>query len=43
MLGFKSFVSAAFVPAGIELVNMIRKGQFTPGLYPFLQFAELAA
>ncbi|MCA0928053.1 IS6 family transposase [Ruegeria profundi] len=42
MLGFKSFASAASVLAGIELVNMIRKGQFTPGLRPFQQFAELA-
>ncbi|MCL6286256.1 IS6 family transposase, partial [Ruegeria sp. 2012CJ41-6] len=29
--------------AGIEVANMIRKDQFTPGLCPFLQFAELAA
>ncbi|MFY2822315.1 DDE-type integrase/transposase/recombinase, partial [Ruegeria sp. MALMAid1280] len=29
MLGFKSFASAASALAGIELVNMIRKGQFT--------------
>lgn len=42
MLGFKSFTSAASVLAGIELVNMIRKGQFTPGLHPFQQFAQLA-
>ncbi|MDP5220787.1 IS6 family transposase [Ruegeria sp. 2205SS24-7] len=42
MLGFKSFASAASVLAGIELVNMIRKGQFTPELRPFQQFAELA-
>lgn len=28
--------------AGIELVNMIRKGQFTPGLSAFQQFAQLA-
>ncbi|WP_170432470.1 DDE-type integrase/transposase/recombinase, partial [Ruegeria arenilitoris] len=43
ILGFKSFDSAAPALTGIELVNMIRKGQFTPGLCPFLQFAELAA
>jgi putative transposase len=42
MLGFKSFASAASVLAGIELVNMIRKGQFTPELRPFQQFSELA-
>ncbi|WP_298854136.1 IS6 family transposase [uncultured Ruegeria sp.] len=42
MLGFKSFASAASVLAGIELVNMIRKGQITPGLRPFQQFVELA-
>ncbi len=42
MLGFKSFASAAFVLAGIEMVNMIRKVQFTPGLRPFQQCAQLA-
>lgn len=42
MLGFKSFTSAASALAGIELADMIRKGQFTPGLCPFRQFAELA-
>ncbi len=42
MLGFKSFDSAASVLAGIELVDMIRKGQFTPELRPFQQFAQLA-
>ena len=29
MLGFKSFRSAANVLAGVELMHMIRKGQFT--------------
>ena len=42
MLGFKSFASAAPVLAGIELVNMIHKGQFTSGLRPFQQFIQLA-
>lgn len=42
MLGFKSFDSAASALAGIELVNMIRKGQFAPGLRPFQQFVQLA-
>ncbi|WP_300074695.1 IS6 family transposase [uncultured Ruegeria sp.] len=42
MLGFKSFASAASVLAGIELVNMIRKGQFKPVLRPFQQCAQLA-
>ena len=42
MLGFKSFASAASVLAGIELVNMIRQGQFTPGLRSFRQFIQLA-
>ncbi|MDP5221096.1 IS6 family transposase [Ruegeria sp. 2205SS24-7] len=42
MLGFKSFASAASVLAGIELVNMIRKGQFTPGFRQFQQFIQLA-
>ncbi|WP_170416184.1 IS6 family transposase [Ruegeria atlantica] len=41
MLGFKSFASAASALAGIELVNMIREGQFTPGLSPFQQFVQL--
>ena len=41
MLGFKSFDSAASALAGTELVNMIRKGQFTPGLSPFQQFVQL--
>ena len=41
MMGFKSFDSAASALAGIELVNMIRKGQFTPGLRPLLQFVKL--
>ncbi len=43
MLGFKSFASAAATLAGVEVSHMIRKGQFTPGLCPFKQFAELAA
>ncbi|MCX8955539.1 IS6 family transposase, partial [Ruegeria sp. NA] len=33
---------AASALAGIELVNMIRKGQFAPGLRPFQQFVQLA-
>ncbi len=41
MLGFKSLVSAASVLAGIELANMIRKGQFAPGLRPFQKFIQL--
>ncbi len=43
MLGFKSFKSAASTIAGIELVNMIRKGQFRPKFRPFQQFRQLAA
>ncbi len=43
MLGFKSFTSAASTTAGIETVNMIRKGQFRPELHPFQQFCRLAA
>ncbi len=43
MLGFKALDSAAATLAGIEVANMIRKGQFTPGFCPFQQFAELAA
>ena len=43
MLGFKSFVSASATLEGIEVANMIREGQLTPGLCPFVQFAALAA
>lgn len=43
ILGFKSFVSASATLEGIEAANMIRKGQLTPGLCPFAQFAALAA
>lgn len=43
MLGFKSFASASSTLEGIEVANMIRKGQFTPGLCPFAQLAALAA
>ncbi len=42
MLGFKSHSSASSTLAGIEVANMIRKGQLTPGICPFQQFAELA-
>lgn len=42
MFGFKSFTAAASAQAGIELVNMIRKGQFTPGISPFQKFAQIA-
>lgn len=43
MLGFKSFASASAALEGIEVANMIRKGQLTPELCPFAQFAALAA
>ncbi|MBM3605477.1 MAG: IS6 family transposase [Alphaproteobacteria bacterium] len=43
VLGFKSFTSAASTIAGIDVVNMIRKGQFRPELRPFQQFCQLAA
>lgn len=42
MLGFKSFVSASATLEGIEVANMIRKGQMTPGRCPFALFADLA-
>ncbi len=42
MLGFKSFASASATLASIEFAHMIRKGQFSPGLCLFRQFAELA-
>jgi putative transposase len=43
MLGFKSFASASATLEGIEVANMIRKGQLTPGICPYAQFAALAA
>ena len=43
MLSFKSFKSATSTIAGIELVNMIRKGQFRPELRPFQTFCRIAA
>lgn len=43
MLGLKSFPSAFATLEGIEVANMIRKGQLMPGLCPFAQFAALAA
>jgi len=43
MLGFKSFDSASATLDGVEVAHMIRKGQFTPRVCPFQQFAELAA
>lgn len=43
MLGFKSLVSASATLEGIEVANMIRKGQMRPALCPFDQFDALAA
>ncbi|ERK05185.1 Transposase [Serratia fonticola AU-AP2C] len=47
MLGFKSFRRAQTILAGIELLNMIRKGQYqhpqSEGLSPAGQFYLLAA
>jgi putative transposase len=43
MLGFKSFPSASATLEGIDVANMIRKGQLKPGLCPFAKFAALAA
>ncbi len=43
MLGFQSFAPASATLEGIEVANMIRKGQITSGLCPFAQFAALAA
>lgn len=43
MLGFKAFASASATLAGVEVAQMIRKGQLKPGICPFKQFAELAA
>ncbi len=41
MRGFKSFVSASATQEGIEVANMIRKGQLTAGLCPFALFAAV--
>ncbi len=43
MLGFNALGSAAATLDGIEVANIIRKGQFTPGLCTFPQFAKLAS
>lgn len=43
MLGFKSFEIASATLVGIEVAQMIRKGQFGGGVCPFVQFAKLAA
>lgn len=40
---FKAFAFESATLDGIEVANMVRKGQFTPGLCPLRQFAELAA
>lgn len=41
-LGLKRFTSAASTIGGVEMVNMIRKGQFRPELRLFQQFCWLA-
>ena len=47
MLGFKSFRRAQIILAGIELINMIRKGQYQhlagDGMSPAEQFYLVAA
>ncbi|WP_336192627.1 DDE-type integrase/transposase/recombinase, partial [Hafnia paralvei] len=47
MLGFKSFRRAQTILAGIELINMIRKGQYQhpagDGMSPAEQFYLVAA
>ncbi len=43
MLGFKPFLTAAATIDGIEVANMIRKGQFRSEVCPFRQFAQLSA
>ena len=40
MLNFKSFRSAGSVLAGIELIHMIRKGQFAIDGADVMSFAE---
>lgn len=41
MPDFKPFVFASATLGGIEVASMIRKGQLTLGLCPFVQFAAL--
>jgi hypothetical protein len=43
MHGFKSVVLASATLEGIEPASTICKGQLTLGLWPFAQFAALAA
>ena len=43
MPGIKSFVSASATLEGVDVANMIRKGQTTPGLCPSAHVASLAA
>jgi len=47
MLGFKSFAAAQATLVGIELIHMLRKGQFEKGVGQGLttaeQFSTLAA
>lgn len=43
MHSFKSFASAFATLEGIEVASMIRKGQLTPGPWPFAQFGALGA
>lgn len=38
MLGFKSFITASATLEGIEVANVIRKGQITSRSAPFAQF-----
>lgn len=38
----KSFEWASATLEGVQVANMIRKGQITSGLCPFAQFAVLA-
>jgi len=40
MLNFKSFRAASSVLAGIELIHMIRKGQFAIGVTEAMSFAD---
>ena len=40
MLNFKSFYAARSILAGVELMHMIRKGQFAGGGTPAMSFAN---
>ncbi len=43
VLRFKALASVVATLEGVEVANLIRKGQLKPEICPFQQIAELAA